>query len=138
MKEHFQYTPDNPRYDIQQLIGNTLRWGVTAACVIAFIGGIIYLARHGGEPMKDYSQFVSPDQMADGDAFTTLGGIFRGVVGFTAVGWIQMGVVVLLLTPIMRVALSLFDFLQSRDWLYSFITAVVLAIIIVNSLKVFE
>lgn len=78
MKEHPQYSPENPRYDIQQLIGNTLRWGVTAACIIAFIGGVIYLARHGGEPMKDYSHFVSADRMAGGDSFTTLGGILRG------------------------------------------------------------
>ena len=38
------------------------------------------------------------------------------------------------MTPIMRVVLSLVDFVQERDWLYAAITAVVLAIIIVNSI----
>ena len=56
------------------------------------------------------------------------------MAGFTAVGWIQLGVVVLLLTPVMRVALSLVDFVKERDWLYAFITAVVLSVIIVNSI----
>ncbi|EJX08966.1 membrane protein containing DUF1634 [gut metagenome] len=45
----------------------------------------------------------------------------------------QLGVLALILTPIMRVVLSLFDFLQERDWLYAAITAIVLAVILVNS-----
>ena len=44
-------------------------------------------------------------------------------------------VLVLILTPILRVALSLIDFLKERDWLYAFITAVVLAVILINSFE---
>lgn len=122
-----------PKHDIQQLIGNTLRWGVSIACIVAFIGGILYLVQHGSEPMKDYSHFSYADEhSAD---FTTLSGIIRGLLNFTAVGWIQTGVLVLLLTPIMRVLLSLIDFLQEHDWLYALITALVLAVIISNSLE---
>ena len=29
------------------LIGNTLRIGVSAACLVAFIGGVLYLFQHG-------------------------------------------------------------------------------------------
>ena len=126
-------TTQQPKHDIQQLIGNTLRWGVTVACIIAFIGGVIYLVQHGGEPMKDYTQFPCAEEAAHFDAYTTLGGIIDGVLNFTAVGWIQLGVIALLLTPILRVALSLVDFLQEHDWLYAAITAVVLAVIILNS-----
>ena len=39
-----------------------------------------------------------------------------------------------MLTPIMRVVLSLVDFSIQRDWLYVAITATVLVVIIVNSL----
>lgn len=122
------------KHDIQQLIGNTLRIGVTLACFVAFIGGVILLVRHGGEAF-DLSQYKDFSYEAEHSAdFTTLGGIWNGLCGFTAVGWIQTGVLILILTPIMRVALSLFDFIQERDWLYAFITAVVLAVIIANSL----
>lgn len=131
-------TPIKPKHDIQQLIGNTLRWGVTAACILACIGGVMYLIAHGGEPMKDYTVFPTPEETAHRDAYTTLHGIFAGVAGMTAVGWIQFGVIVLILTPIMRVALSLLDFLQERDWLYAAITAIVLAVIILNSLEGFK
>lgn len=122
-----------PKHDIQQLVGNTLRWGVTIACIIAFIGGIMYLVHHGGEPMKDYRHFPIAEEAAHKDTYTTLHGILDGVRHMKAVGWIQLGVIVLILTPIMRVALSLFDFLQDHDWLYSVITAIVLAVIIFNS-----
>ncbi len=119
--------------DIQLLIAHTLRWGVGIACALAVVGGAMYLWQHGGEPMKDYTHFPA-DAVSSRTAYTTLEGIFSGVMGLTAVGWIQLGVVVLLLTPVMRVALSLVDFVKERDWLYAFITAVVLAVIIANSI----
>lgn len=119
--------------DIQLLIARTLRWGVGIACALAVVGGAMYLWQHGGDPMKDYTHFPA-DAESSRTAYTTLEGIFSGVMGLTAVGWIQLGVVVLLLTPMMRVALSLVDFVKERDWLYAFITAVVLSVIIVNSI----
>lgn len=136
MKRHTDNTGTTPRQgcDIQTLVALTLRWGVTLACIIAAVGGAIYLAQHGGEPMKDYSHFAYGEDTAAREAYTTLGGIARGVMQFTAMGWIQMGVIALLLTPVMRVALSLADFVRERDWLYAAISAVVLAVIIGNSL----
>lgn len=120
--------------DIKQLIGNTLRIGVFTACFIALIGGIIYLWKHGADPMPDYSHFAYED--AQPAEYTTLSGIWQGILDMNAYSWIQAGVIALLLTPILRVTLSLFDFLRERDWLYAIITAVVLAIIISNSLSV--
>jgi uncharacterized membrane protein len=120
--------------DIKQLIGNTLRIGVFTACFIALVGGIIYLWKHGADPMPDYSHFSYND--AHPEAYTTLDGIWAGILDMNAYSWIQAGVIALLLTPILRVTLSLFDFLRERDWLYAFITSVVLAIIISNSLSV--
>lgn len=121
------------KHDLQQIIGNTLRWGVTIACTIAAIGGIIYLSRHGGEALPDYTVF-DPDTAAGQTDYTTLDGIWAGVLGGSGRSFIQLGVLALILTPITRVVLSLFDFLQERDWLYSAITAVVLAVIISNSI----
>lgn len=121
------------KHDIQQLVGNTLRWGVTIACITAFVGGILYLLHHGADPMPDYTRFSY--DTAHPAAYTTLGGILGGLRAGTAVGWIQTGVLILILTPILRVALSLIDFVQDRDWLYALITAVVLAVIISNSLE---
>ena len=43
--------------DIQQLIGNTLRRGVTLACVLAALGGLYYLIAHGADDVPDYRHF---------------------------------------------------------------------------------
>lgn len=120
------------KHDIQQLIGNTLRWGVSIACFIAFIGGIIYLCQHGNDAMPDYTHFDYDE--AHPAVYTTLSGIWNGLWSMTSQSWIQLGVVALILTPIMRVFLSLVDFLEEHDWLYSAITAIVLSIIIFNSI----
>ena len=120
--------------DIQLLISRTLRWGVTAASLVAFVGGALYLAQHGSEPfdLAQYRQFsYAATHSAD---YTTLPGILRGFAGFTAVGWIQTGVLVLILTPILRVLLSFFDFLKERDWLYASMTAAVLSVLVSHSL----
>lgn len=117
--------------DLQQLIAGTLRWGVAVACFIALVGGVMYLCLHGSEPMPDYTHF-SYDEMHPA-GYTTLGGILDGVTRWNARSWIQLGVIALLLTPILRVLLSMVDFLREHDWLYAGICAVVLAVIISNS-----
>ena len=116
--------------DIQQLIGNTLRRGVTLACVLAALGGLYYLIAHGADTVPDYRHF-DPHTAAAQTDYTSLMGIVRGVVVLNAHSCIQ---VALILTPILRVVLSLFDFTLERDWLYAAITAIVLAVIVVNSI----
>lgn len=124
--------------NIQLLIARTLRIGVSLACIVAFIGGMIYLVRHGSEPfdISLYQSFSYDDPHPE--SYTTLHGILAGFFSMTAVGWIQTGVLILILTPILRVVLSLVDFLKERDWLYAAISAIVLAIIISNSLEGFK
>lgn len=118
---------------IQQLIGNTLRWGVILACLLATIGGVYYLMQHGLDPVPDYRNFEAANAAAQLN-FTTLGGLWQGILHGDAASCIQVGVIVLILTPIARVVLSFFDFIVEQDWLYVVITAIVLAVIISNSL----
>ena len=107
----FKTEAERQKYDMQQLIGNTLRIGVSLACLVAFVGGIIYLAKHGTDAfdISQYRNFSYADASQHAD-YTTLKGIFAGLSAFTAIGWIQTGVLILILTPIMRVFLSLIDF----------------------------
>ena len=117
---------------LEQMVARTLRWGVSIACAIAFVGGAIYLYKHGSEPLPDYTTFSYSDTHPK--EYTTLGGILAGVREMNAASWIQLGVIALLLTPILRVLLSLVGFVGERDWLYAAITSAVLAIIIGNSI----
>ena len=119
---------------MQILISRTLRWGVTIASVLAFIGGIFYFLQHGAEPLdaSKYGSFSYAD--TQNPATTPLTGILQGAWAGNSESLIQLGVIALLLTPIMRVVLSLFDFMKQRDWLYVGITAFVLAVIVFNSI----
>jgi uncharacterized membrane protein len=119
---------------MQILISRTLRWGVTIASILAFIGGTCYFAQHGTEQLNlekyTFFSYTAPQNPAT----TTLPGIFEGVINGNSESIIQLGVIALLLTPIMRVVLSLADFIKQKDWLYVGITAFVLIVIIANSI----
>ena len=121
--------------DLQLLIAHRLRLGVGLAAFIAAVGVIVYLIQHGADAMPDYTQFSYTDPAFHPADYTTPDGILSGIGEMNSRSWIQAGVIVLILTPVMRVVLSLFDFLRERDWLYAAITSVVLAVIIANSLE---
>lgn len=126
---------DGTSRDLSLLVARTLRIGVALAGLIALAGGIGYLWRHGSETLPDLSHFTYNALPENAEAYTTLGGIFGSVGQMNPIGWIQLGVLVLILTPFLRVVISFFDFLKQRDWLYAGITAFVLGVIILNSLN---
>jgi len=111
--------------DLQRIIGTLLRIGVVTASIIALIGGVIYLFVHGMETMPDYGRFHN-----EAPIYTHLSGIISGVLSLDARSIMQLGVVVLIMTPIMRVFCSLFSFGLERDRMYVIITFVVLSIIL--------
>lgn len=110
--------------DVEQLVGQMLITGVITASIVVLVGGILYLSRNGGGNVPDYKVFAG-----EGDGYTTFSGIFRGAFQLSTKEIIQLGVLVLIATPILRVACSLFAFILERDKLYVLITLIVLGII---------
>ncbi|NSL88705.1 DUF1634 domain-containing protein [Chitinophaga solisilvae] len=109
--------------DIQQLIGKQLRIGVITSSIIVFIGGMIYLYRHGHE-IPDYRTFTGVREGLD-----NLPGILKGVLANQGRDIIQLGVVLLIATPIIRITLSVITFFLEKDYLYVVITLIVLSVI---------
>lgn len=101
-------------------ISRLLFWGVGLASTIVTLGGIIYLVRHGHDPV-DYHTFVGEPR----DLRSPVGA-WRLASRGQGRGWIQVGIVVAIVTPILRVALSFFTFWRRQDWLYTGISAIVL------------
>ena len=98
---------------MELLIGRLLKAGViTAASVVAF-GGTLYLVQHGFEP-ADYRVFHPAA---------------AGVISDYGRGLIQMGLLILIATPIARVVLSLFLFARKRDAAYVVISLIVLCVL---------
>ncbi|MVT12214.1 DUF1634 domain-containing protein [Chitinophaga tropicalis] len=110
--------------DVEMFIGQQLRWGVFTSSIIALIGGIIYLVSHGGGTPAYHEFKGAPEYVRH------LPGILEGVARLDGMAIIQLAVVVLLATPITRIAFSVLAFAMEKDRLYVFITLIVLGVII--------
>ena len=104
-----------------------MRYGVVTASVVAFLGGIAYLIHHGKNAIPDYGHFVGQEE-----AFITIKGIFHGALNLEPTEIIQLGILILVATPILRVLSSLVAFTLEKDRLYICITLIVLCIIMVS------
>jgi len=114
--------------DIQVIIGWVLRLGVFISMLVVFVGGVVYLCRHGNET-ADYHSFKSLP------AFVQIPGIGNGILNFRGRAIIQMGIILLIATPIVRVIFSAIGFVLEKDYLYIGITMLVLAIIFFSMLS---
>lgn len=110
--------------EMERLVGSLLRAGVVAAAAIVAVGGAVYLARHGAEPPA-YHVF-----RGEPAALRGLGGILGRALDLRGTGIIQLGLLVLLATPVARVALALVAFLVRGDRLYAAVTLFVLGVLL--------
>jgi uncharacterized membrane protein len=111
----------DPRMD--QIMAILLRSGVSLAASLVFIGGIVYLSRHD-LPTINYRVFQGEPQ-----ELRTVGGILREAAKFHGRGLIQLGLLVLIATPVARVLFSVLAFVYEKDWTYVAITMIVLALL---------
>lgn len=105
-------------------IGNLLRAGVILAAAVVFAGGWLYLSRHG-ESHPNYRVFRG--EPAD---LRQLSGIIHDTLAWHARGVIQLGLLLLIATPVARVAFSVAAFAYERDWMYVGFTLIVLALLL--------
>ena len=112
-----------PDQYVDKLIGNLLRVGVTLAAAVVLFGGSIYLVRHGLAAPR-YHVFVG--EPAD---LRNVSGIVRDALSLRGRGLIQLGLLLLIATPVARVAFSVAAFAMQRDRLYVVVALVVLAVL---------
>ncbi|MFL6350539.1 MAG: DUF1634 domain-containing protein [Bryobacteraceae bacterium] len=117
-------TPTISDVSIERMVSALLRTGVVISGLVVFCGGIYYLARHGHENAGHGTFHAEPS------IDRILGQIVAGAVGLRARSIIQLGLVLLIATPIARVAFSLVAFALERDRTYVVITSVVLTILL--------
>jgi uncharacterized membrane protein len=114
--------------EIDLSIAGMLRFGVTlAACVVAS-GGALYLW-HPRRPVPDYLHFH-----ADA-ALSSIASIFRGAFHLDPPSIIQLGLLLLIATPVVRVVFCVIGFARQRDRLYVAISSTVLAILLYSLIK---
>jgi uncharacterized membrane protein len=114
--------------DIDVSVAALLRFGITLSSLVALAGGLIYL-RHPWAAATNYTQFHAP-----GPSLQTIGGILRGVRSGRADCIIQLGLVLLILTPVARVVFCVAGFVRQRDRLYVLISLFVLGVLLYSLL----
>lgn len=106
---------------IEMIIGVLLRVGVLLAAAVVLFGATVYLVRNGSAALPNYKTFHG--QTAQ---FREIPAIVQGTRAFTGRAIIQLGLLLLIATPIARVIFSAVAFALERDFLYVAITLVVL------------
>jgi len=109
---------------IEVKVSVLLRSGVLLSALVVFIGACIYLVRHSGAPVEYH---VFRGEPAD---LRSVGGILRSALAWRGRGIIQLGALLLIATPVARVAFSIFGFVEERDRMYVTFTAIVFVILL--------
>lgn len=109
---------------IDQLLGNLLRAGVILSAAVVLVGAAIFLWRHGHEP-TDYRVF-----RGEPPGYRQPALILRGAVNLGGRAIIQLGLLLLIATPVARVFFSALAFAWQRDFVYVALTLFVLAVLL--------
>ena len=109
---------------METILGRLLQAGVSLAAILVLCGGAVYLNRHGKE-LPDYHKF-------HGEAanLRTVGSVLAAAASLQGQGIIQLGLLVLIATPVARVIFSVYGFARQRDWIYLVVTLIVLSLLL--------
>ena len=111
-------------HDVEQIVGRLLQVGVLTATVVVAIGAVALLVMHGSSPVN-FSQF-----RGDTMELRSIRAVLHGVAARDPRAIVQLGLILLIATPVARVALTLVAFMLQRDRLYVALTTVVLAVLL--------
>lgn len=113
---------------IELVIGKLLRICVIATAVVVVVGAAIYLpgAMH---VHVSYAKFHGEPA-----AFRSVAGILRDAATGDGLAIVESGMLLLVLTPILRVAFSALAFLYEKDYLYVGLTLLVLGLLLFSLL----
>lgn len=109
--------PNDRLNRVELLVSRALRTGVLISAFVIVAGLLLFFAAgDGGYPNNAYP--------------TSFSAILAGTLALKPFAVILAGLVLLILTPVLRVAVSLLTFVLEQDWLYVGISALVLIILL--------
>jgi uncharacterized membrane protein len=110
-------------HDVEQLVGRLLQLGVVIASVVGLAGSAMLLATHGSD--------VANFRIFRGESSTlrSVSAAVHGAFTLDPRGMVQLGLVLLIATPIARVMFALVGFARQKNWMYVGISAIVLALL---------
>jgi uncharacterized membrane protein len=109
--------------EMESEMGLLLRAGVVLACIMMIAGGFLYLLRHGAE-RESYTVFHGAPATLE-----NIGGVLREARAGSARGIIQLGVLIMIATPVLRVAFAVYGFSRQKQWVFTLISSTVLGLL---------
>lgn len=109
---------------IEKIVATLLRTGVILAAAVVVMGAALFLMRHGAE-RPDYRVF-----RGEPSELRSVRGIVAAAVAGGGRATIQLGLLLLVATPVARVIFSVAGFALERDHAYVLMTLFVLAILL--------
>ncbi len=122
---------DSGRMD--SVIGDVLRYGVILSFAVILAGTGILAIRSGASGISGALTY-NAGSIPHGNFTVSWAGLVNGLLGLQPYSVIELGVLILLATPVSRVLASVFLFAAQGDRLYVYITAVVLALLLFSIL----
>jgi uncharacterized membrane protein len=108
--------------DLQAFISNLLRTGVIVAMTIVVIGLVMFVIAHGSQPAV-YNNF-------DATHVFSFSSFLDSLLQGNSSAIMELGVMVLIATPVARVLFTMIGFWLEKDRMYTVIAFLVLCIII--------
>ena len=129
MAQPVRFDPEE-EHRIELALAWLLRAGVIVAAGLVLFGGILYVRQDGGLH-PDYARFTGEPSNLQHPL-----GVLAQALALQPLGLIQLGVMVLLATPVVRVGFSLLAFAREKDRTYVGMTAVVLTVLLLSLLGI--
>ena len=118
---------------VEIIISNVLRWGVLGSLVLIVTGTLLcFFHSHdygnAGGSTADLQRMIQPDVLFP----FTFRWFFHGLAHAQGQAIIVAGLLLLIATPVARVAISIATFVMEKDWTYVAITTTVFLLLILS------
>lgn len=110
-------------HKMEELIGLILLIGTLVSLILVLVGGTWFLMQHGGENLQ--AELIQSDTYQ-----TTMKQIWLIALSFTPIGIIELGLLLLIFTQILRIALLVWFYAVIRDLGFMLISIFILLILI--------
>jgi uncharacterized membrane protein len=128
MSESAKSTDTDKVRQVELLISNILRFGVIISLIVVVLGTIVSFVHH-----EDYFSSASELHRLVGSEPRfphSIKAVWLGLLKLQGRAIVMAGLLLLIATPVMRVAVSIFAFVYERDKTFVIITSVVLGLLL--------
>jgi uncharacterized membrane protein len=113
--------------EMQNIMGMILLTGTIISVILVIIGGTMFLAENSNMLLK--TELLSPTHY-----HINFIEMHQFLHQHTSIGLIELGLLCLVMTQLVRVALLIWFYIMTRDWTFSFISLFILCVLVYSIL----